>query len=127
LICMLAIVTSAVWAAGAYDIKEMTPPVKAALEGRKARYADLKALKKQGAVGETNRGYVKALEAVSGAGDIAEAENADRKVIYKAILEQNGLLESELVTVEKVFAQVQRDKAESGEKIQDEGGAWIVK
>ncbi len=126
-VLILSAFCNAALAAGAYDLKEMTPAVKAALDGRKSRYAELKAFKKQGLVGETNRGYIKALVSAPGVKEIVEVENADRKVIYQAIVEQNGLRDSELLTVEKVFAQVQRDKAEAGEKIQDEGGSWVVK
>ncbi|NTV28644.1 MAG: YdbL family protein [Candidatus Omnitrophica bacterium] len=126
-ILILAAACSAVMAAGAYDIKEMTPAVQSALDGRKARYAELKSFKKQGAIGETSRGYVKALDASAGVREITEAENADRRVIYQAIVSQNELPGSELSTVEKVFAKVQRDKAESGEKVQDEDGQWGAK
>jgi len=126
-LCMVAMISGAAWAAGAYDLKEITPTVKAALEGRKARYAELKALKAQGAAGETNRGYVFALEAVPGVSDVVSAENADRKVIYQAIVDQNGLAASGITTVEKVFAGVQRDKADAGEKYQDENGKWVTK
>ena len=126
-ICMLAMVAGTALAVGAYDLKEMTPTVKAAFEGRKARYAELKSLKGQGAVGENKSGYVTALGAVPGVNDVVQAENTDRKVIYQAIVEQNGLNGSELATVEKVFAQVQRDKADAGEKIQNEDGNWGTK
>ena len=126
-ICILAALTGAALAAGAYDLKEFTPPVKAAFHARKARYAELKSLKAQGAVGENNRGYVFALGAVPGVSDVVNAENADRKVIYQAIVEQNGLGSSELLTVEKAFAHVQRNKASPGEKVQDEDGTWVTK
>ena len=126
-ICILAALAGAALAAGAYDLKEMTPTVKAAFQGRKARYAELKSLKAQGAAGETNRGYVFALGAVPGVSDVVKAENTDRKIIYQAIVEQNGLADSDLVTVEKAFAQVQRKKAAAGEKVQDEDGTWTVK
>ena len=126
-ICILAAMAGAAMATGAYDIKEMTPPVKAALEGRKSRYADLKEFKKQGIVGENNRGYVTAIGAAAGVSKLVEAENADRKAIYQAIIEQNELTGNALATVEQVFAKVQRDKAEPGEKIQDEDGKWSAK
>ena len=125
--CIVAALGGAALAARAYDLKEMTPPVKAAFHGRKARYADLKAFEKQGVVGENNRGYVTTLGAAAGAPDVVDAENADRKVIYKAIVQQNELADSDLVTVEKAFAQVRRNKAEPGEKVQDESGTWITK
>ena len=115
-----------VFADGKYDIKEMTPEVKAALENRRNRFDQLKNLKARGIVGEDNRGYVEMLGNDSSAASLAESENHDRKVIYKAIEVQNNL-SGEMETIEKVFAQVQRDKASPGDKIQMEDGAWVVK
>jgi len=107
-----------------YSIKEMTPEVQGALENRRARYEDLRQLKNAGAVGENNQGYVEALSADAQA--IVSAENTDRKVIYVTIAQQNNL-QGALATIEKVFAQVQRDKAEPGDKIQEDNGTWTTK
>ena len=115
------------YAQGAYDIKVMTPEVKAALETRKARFGELKALKAQGFVGETNRGYVEALGGGAYVMTLVADENKDRKFIYQAIVDQNGLNEGALATVESVFAGVQRDKASPGDKIQDAAGKWLTK
>ena len=115
-----------IFAEGKYDIKEMTPEVKAALESRRNRFEQLKSLKAQGFVGENNRGYLEVLGNDSSARSLVDSENNDRRVIYKAIEVQNNL-SSALATIEKVFAQVQRDKASPGDKIQDEDGAWVTK
>jgi len=116
--------TQAAWA-GSYDIKEMTSEIQQALSGRQARYGQLKQLKASGAIGESNEGYV---EALSGSGaSIASAENADRRVIYSAIVQQNNLGANGLAQVQKVFAEVQRDKAAPGESIQLPGGNWTKK
>lgn len=115
-----------VFAEGKYDIKEMTPEVKAALENRRSRFDELKSLKAKGVVGENNRGYVEALKNDSSVKGLVENENADRRVIYKTIEVQNNL-SGAMETIEKVFAQVQRDKASSGDKIQAEDGAWVAK
>lgn len=114
------------WAVS-YDIKEMTPEVKAALDARRGRYDQLAAFKSQGLVGENNRGYAEALNSPEVVGDAVDAENSDRKLIYKTIVEQNGLPADALPTVEKVFAQVQRDKAAPGDSIQNESGSWVKK
>ncbi|MBF0620114.1 MAG: DUF1318 domain-containing protein [Candidatus Omnitrophica bacterium] len=124
-VVMLVVLGGAAFAQS-YDIKNKTPAVTSALDARKARFAELKALKAQGLVGENNQGYVQALGGAD-AGAIVSAENQDRRLIYKAIVEQNGLADSALSTVEGVFAGVQRNKASSGEKVQDESGAWITK
>ena len=109
-----------------YDIKEMTPEVKTALENRKNRFEDLRQLKSERIVGENNRGYVEALSDDAAAKALVNAENQDRKAIYKTIEEQNNLIDA-LGTIEKVFADVQRGKASPGDKIQDESGSWVTK
>lgn len=110
-----------------YSIKQMTPEISRALENRRDRYDRLEELKKEGAVGENNRGYVEVLAGGRQAAPLVETENKDRKVIYQAIAEQNALGANALTTVEKVFAQVQHEKAAPGTKVQTEDGRWITK
>jgi uncharacterized protein YdbL (DUF1318 family) len=127
LCCVVMLLSLSSTALAQYDIKTMTPEVKAALEARKGRFSELKALKAKGLVGENNRGYV---EAIGGGADVkavVNAENADRKAVYQAIVEQNELGDGVLATVEGVFAGVQRDKAAAGEKIQEPSGSWVTK
>ena len=114
------------FADGKYDIKEMTPEAKTALENRRDRFDRLKELKAKGAVGENNRGYVEALSDDPDAKSLVEEENQDRRIIYKTIETQNNL-SGAMETIEKVFAQVQRDKASPGDKIQTEDGNWVTK
>lgn len=109
-----------------YDIKTMTPEIKQALESRRDRFDQLRELKKKGVLGENNRGYIEVVVAAKDAEKIADQENSDRKLIYLAIVEQNHLGGS-LDVVEKVFAQVQRENAMKGEKIQNENGQWKAK
>jgi uncharacterized protein YdbL (DUF1318 family) len=54
-------------------------------------------------------------------------ENKDRKFIYQTIVDQNGLNEDALATVESVFSGVQRDKASPGDKVQGAAGNWTTK
>ena len=110
-----------------YDIKKMTLEVKTSLDSRRARFDALKMLKEKGAVGENNQGYIDALVKDSESESMAQAENKDRQFIYMTILEQNNLPQDSLKTIETVFAQVQRDKANPGDKIQDENGQWSTK
>ena len=122
-----AAAVSNVSAQGAYNIKTMTPQVERALENRRGRYNELNLLEARGAIGENNRGYLEVLDnSNSDAKAVANAENVDRKVIYETIAEQNGL-SGEMGTIEKVFAQVQRDKAQVGEMTQDDSGSWVKK
>jgi len=129
-ICALAMCMSVMFAvscfAGDYDLKEITPDVKVALEGRRARFDDIAGLKKDGVIGENNKGYVDVLASGASAEAIAGAENEDRKVIYTAIAEQNGLTGAFRV-IEDVFAQVKREKANAGEMIQLPNGDWVKK
>ena len=119
-------VSHGLFAEGKYELKEMTPEVKTALENRKERFEKLRVFKRDGVVGENNRGYVEVLNSDSDARSLAERENQDRKIIYQAIEEQNHLSNA-METIGKVFAQVQRDKAAPGEKIQAEDGSWVTK
>ena len=110
-----------------YDIKELTPEVKSALDSRRGRFDELKQLKAQGVVGENNKGYVEVITHDGDAKMVVDAENKDRNFIYKTIAEQNGLPSDALSTIETVFAQVQRNKAVSGDKIQNPDGSWATK
>lgn len=112
--------------AAKYDIKQMTPEVQRALENRRDRFDKLKDFKKQGIIGENNQGYVVVLGSHADAESMAREENRDREIIYKTIAEQNGL-QAQLNVIEKVFAQVQYDKAQPGEKIQSDNGQWMSK
>ena len=123
-----AILTLPRWAwSAAYDIQEITPEVKAALDNRRQRFDELQDLKRRGIVGENNQGYVQLLTEAHGYRDLVDAENSDRRVIYLAIIKQNNLAESEQGKVEAAFAQVQKDKANPGDKIQAEDGSWTTK
>ena len=114
--------------AAKYDIKEMTPAIQQALSSRQNRYNEIQALKAQGALGENKSGYLEVLAAAGNADGLASAENSDRRVIYQAIVEQNQLGGADgLEKVEEVFADVQRDKARSGDSIQLPSGEWTKK
>ncbi len=117
-------VSSAV--AAEYAIKEMTPEVQAALDGRRSRYEELVSLKKAGLVGENNRGYVEPFSERQDVLKLVVDENHDRTIIYTTIAQQNGLLGA-LATIERVFAQEQRDRAQPGVKIQNGDGSWVTK
>ncbi|HBG60399.1 MAG: hypothetical protein A2Y03_00360 [Omnitrophica WOR_2 bacterium GWF2_38_59] len=126
LACLITLSVGQALAQSKYSIKEMTPEVQSALEGRRDRYDALSSLKSEGKIGENNKGYVEALSATEEVKSIVTAENIDRKVIYRTIAVQNGLTEA-MGTIEKVFAQTQRENAEAGEKIQLEDGSWVSK
>ena len=124
LVGLLVCAAMTVSAQATYDIKEMTTAVKSALDGRKSRFAELKTMKAQGVVGENNRGYVQVLGGGADVKALVAAENKDRRQVYEAIVQQNKLGPAALPTVEAVFARVQRDKADPGDKVQDVSGSW---
>ena len=113
-------------AAQNYDIKEMTPAIRQALDNRRARFDALEGHKQTGALGEDNRGYIAVLIPGAPANAVAADENRDRQVVYSAIADENNLSHA-MGTIEGVFAGVQRDKARPGEYIQREDGQWVRK
>jgi len=110
-----------------YELKQMTPDVQAALNARQQRFSQLAAAKQAGTVGETNEGLVTPRGGGPEAAALAEAENRDRLTIYQAIVAQNGLPADALATVQRVFAEVQREKAAAGDPIQLPSGEWSRK
>lgn len=101
--------------------------VQSAIESRKARYQALKDYKKQGLIGENNRGYLTAFSEDGAVKGTIEQENRDRLIIYKSIVEQKGYPKDAISQIEEVSAQEQRDRSEAGEKIQQPSGEWTNK
>lgn len=97
---------------------------------------DVDALKKEGAIGEANNGFLvkkddaPKLEAKRATllTSVLDAENSARKALIDRILETNETLtQTDRPKVEKVFAQMNRDAAKDGEWVQSEDGAWTKK
>ena len=92
----------------------------------KKRLPEIVALKKQGIIGETNRGY---LAFVKKKGDsrakaLVQAENRDRRTVYQAIAKQQGVA---VEVVEKRRALQIAHKSPSGFWLQDQNGRWYRK
>ena len=113
--------------AASYDLKDRTPAINQAFENRSSRYTEIQSLKASGSLGENNRGYLDVLNGSVPSRLVAEAENADRKVIYQAIVDQNQLGPQGLAQVETAFSEVQREKARPGDFIQLASGDWKQK
>lgn len=124
---MLSLLTVESAFAANYDIKQMTPEISQALSARQNRYTELRTLKADGALGENNHGYIDVRKDSGVSAQIVAAENADRGTLYRAIAEQNNLGPDGLATVEAVFAEVQRTKAQPGDFIQLPSGEWTQK
>jgi hypothetical protein len=88
------------------------------------RLPEIKALKDQGVVGENNKGYLEFIGKKKTKSDVVEAENNDRKQVYRAIAKQQG------TTVELVgkhrAAQIAQ-KAGPDDWLQDANGKWYTK
>jgi len=96
---------------------------------------DIEALKVRGIFGENKEGGLSVLNPTAIVPDqrafvnnlIAE-ENADRVVIMTRVIETNEKLsEADLPRVKKMFAALNRDKAEVGHMIQSDDGTWSKK
>ncbi len=94
-------------------------------ERMKARAPAILNLKTQGLVGENNRGYLEMRGAGSGdAAALVEAENEDRRLVYKAIAAKTG------GSVEQVGQRAAARRAEvagRGEWVQKPSGDWFQK
>jgi uncharacterized protein YdbL (DUF1318 family) len=90
------------------------------------RQPAIAALKKQGIVGEDNRGYLAVVSGQLSASDrsVVDAENADRKTVYHAIAQKTG---ANAEQVGKQRAKRLAEQASSGEFVMDDSGAWKKK
>ena len=113
--------------AEAPQLKVATPEVQRAIDSRRDRFSQLKTYKSQGVIGEDNQGHVAVLEGSPEAAPLVDAENRDRETIYQAIVQQNNLPADAIATIRATFAEVQREKADPGEKIQLPSGEWRTK
>jgi uncharacterized protein YdbL (DUF1318 family) len=100
-------------------------PEEAALQKRfKERYPKLQQLKSQGVVGETSDGFVDFVDKKDAqASELIEAENKDRKTLYKLIADKEGIT---VEVVAKRAAKRNFDRAKAGEYLK-EGGKWKKK
>lgn len=112
------------------ELKTRTPEVMAVIGSRRARYPELEAALAKGCLGENNQGL---LEARPGAqcppnvGPLLEAENRDRMVLYRTLVEQNNMPPGDVPRVQAAFARANRERAPAGAWVQDEAGRWSRK
>ena len=81
----------------------------------KQRYPNIQKIKKTGAVGESNRGM---LELVKPEKIPNDAENGDRKALYKEIARLNDDQNMSVTIVEEIHSAALRARANTGELIQ---------
>jgi uncharacterized protein YdbL (DUF1318 family) len=90
-------------------------------ERMKARLPVISALKSQGIVGENNAGFLEFRGPEKKEEEIVQAENRDRKTVYRAIANQQGTT-PELVGKRRALQIA--EKANSGEWVQEHEGGW---
>ena len=82
------------------------------------------ALKKAGAVGENNKGYLESRSPSTNQKGVVDAENQDRRLIYAAIAKKQNTT-PELVGQRRALQIA--EKADPGTWIQDTSGRWRQK
>lgn len=101
--------------------------VEDAISRRQGRFDELKKLKKQGVVGEDNQGHLANLSGDSSIQPLIDAENKDREIIYADQVRQKGYPQDAISEIRKAAAELYRERAEQGERIQNPSGEWITK
>lgn len=103
--------------AGAQNLKS----VKSSMLERKDA---ISALKEQGAVGEGIDGYLHVRRDVGGAGSVANAENADRRVVYESIAKRQNIPVAQVASRRGIkLAEI----AQPGQWLRKGNGAWYTK
>ncbi len=118
-----------------------TPPAKLkaikAMQRMEFNRDDIQRFKKMGVAGEKNDGFLNFFETEDTQNDqqfkifaqtILDEENQDRETVLKRVIATNiRFSPQDLPKVKKVYANLNRDNALSGEKIQLEDGTWTTK
>ena len=116
------------------DIEVSTPAIRRLKEQMKERFPQFLPYYRRGAIGESNMGLI---EIVSSSGlsladkakvrRLVDAENKDRKDLYKEIARANNFPDEQVEVIQKLFANSWREKAEAGWMIQGDDGKWAKK
>ncbi len=97
----------------------------AAIKSRMAqRQPALDALRKDGSLGENNRGFTEVRKASGNAAEISSAENKDREVVYADIAKKTG---STAEQVGRARAKQIANNSTAGVWLQRESGDWYQK
>ena len=100
---------------------------------------EIQELKNAGLFGEGGDGYIKKISRKDPAANVPkvlldnmdalfQAENNDREVIWRHIIEENkNLSSSDLPNIRRTYAKVMQEKSLQGQWYQDESGAWVQK
>lgn len=110
----------------AAELKETSARVTQIAQSMKERYPQVEAVKKTGAVGENNRGFLELVnpDAITDPAKrneiqrVIAAENQDRKSLYQEIARLNSDQNLNVSTVERIYAQKRLERARSGDLVQ---------
>jgi hypothetical protein len=91
-------------------------------ESFRARYPELVAAKRAGAIGENSAGFVEAVK--GGSAELVNAENADRRKLYAALAAKENISPEQ---VAQRNAQRNFGKAQPGEWLKGGDGKWTQK
>ena len=89
-----------------------------------SRRPTIEALKKEGLLGENNKGYLEFVTTTQKQKDVVDAQNEDRKKGYEIVSKKQGV---SIEQVAKIRSAYYAKKAKSGEFIQNSSGKWIRK
>lgn len=102
--------------------------IKAAMQGR---VNDLNALKTKGAIGETKDGMLTekdfaalALAERAKAKQVLEAENKDRRDLYKEVVDANHYPKDKMAEIQSIFAKSWQKASPAGAWVQKPDGSW---
>jgi uncharacterized protein YdbL (DUF1318 family) len=112
------------------NLKTETPEIRASVESRRVRFPSLSAAMTQGCVGENNQGLVEARPGTgcpNDVGTLVAAENKDRMLLYRTLVEQNNMPPADIARVQTGFARAHRQRVPAGAWVQDDGGQWMRK
>lgn len=112
------------------ELRTRTPEIMAAIGSRSARYPQIAAALSAGCLGENLQGLLEARPGTNcppDVGGLVAAENRDRTLIYRTLVEQNNMAPTELPRVQAAFAKANRDKAPRGAWVQEPDGRWVRK
>jgi uncharacterized protein YdbL (DUF1318 family) len=95
-----------------------------------ARLGALRQWKARGCIGENNQGFLEARPGQGCTGDVGRLvaqENRDRQAIIDTFMRQNNIPPKDAGRVRASFAKAYRDRAQSGDLVQNDRGQWVRK
>ncbi len=92
-----------------------------------ARHGAIQQWKAKGCIGENNQGFLEARPGQGCGGDVGRLiaeENRGREAIIDTFMRQNSIPPSDAARVRASFAKAYRDRAQSGDWVQNDRGQW---